>query len=191
MFGSWTITTTLREEVCLVPRLGTATAPAKAKPIEPSAAFHCVDHWFPDDLTSQGVLSQIVLSLEPHLTLRGAGSISWLRARVADALRSGRLVAYAVDRPLALSGGGAAPVAPEKPADKPPPKEEDTTWIGIQLSDDSGAPVAFKRYRIELPDGSKREGMLDEKGMARFDGIDPGNCEVTFPDFDASDWKAA
>jgi hypothetical protein len=82
-----------------------------------------------------------------------------------------------------------APTA--KASERPPEPREETTWIAIRLADKKGRPAAFKRSRIELPDGSRREGMLEAKGVARIDGIDPGMCEVSFPDFDKSDWKAA
>ncbi len=34
-------------------------------------------------------------------------------------------------------------------------------------------------------------GYLDSNGRARIDGIDPGVCEVSFPDIDANEWRAA
>ena len=48
-----------------------------------------------------------------------------------------------------------------------------------------------ERYRIELPDGSTAEGTLDEKGQARVEGIEPGNCKITFPDLDQDAWEKA
>lgn len=51
--------------------------------------------------------------------------------------------------------------------------------------------MAFEPYIIELPDGSEVEGKLDGKGQARIEGIDPGKCNVTFPNRDAKDWKRA
>jgi hypothetical protein len=60
------------------------------------------------------------------------------------------------------------------------------TWVEIQLLDSEGKPVPNARYRLELPDGSVLEGQLDENGLAGVDGIDPGNCDLTFPDFGQS-----
>ena len=62
------------------------------------------------------------------------------------------------------------------------------SWIEIELVDDNNKPVAQERYVIELPDGRKVEGFLDGDGLARVDGIDPGNCKVTFPDLDKQSW---
>lgn len=88
--------------------------------------------------------------------------------------------------------GGKAPKKDDKKSDPPPPPEQ-KTWIAIRLvSDDpEPVPVPFKRYRIELPDHSTREGMLDANGMARVDGIDPGTCKVSFPDLHGPDWSTA
>jgi type VI secretion system secreted protein VgrG len=61
---------------------------------------------------------------------------------------------------------------------------EKKSWIEIELLDEEGEPVPGERYRITLPDGSTVEGTLDQNGFARVDGIDPGNCEVSFPDLD-------
>ena len=65
------------------------------------------------------------------------------------------------------------------------------TWIEIVLVDDEGSPVANARYRLELPDGSAKSGTLDRNGHAFINGIDPGTCKVTFPDFDGREWKTA
>jgi hypothetical protein len=64
---------------------------------------------------------------------------------------------------------------------------DDLTWIAIRLEydDDSGQGVAYARYVVKLPDGETREGQLDRDGNARLDGLHPGMCEVTFPEYDS------
>jgi hypothetical protein len=47
------------------------------------------------------------------------------------------------------------------------------------------------RYEVKLSDGAVASGTLDEKGLARIEGIPPGNCEVTFPDLDGEAWEKA
>jgi hypothetical protein len=59
------------------------------------------------------------------------------------------------------------------------------------LHDQDGKPVAGEAYQIELPDGSTREGTLDSQGLARVDGIDPGNCKISFPNIDKKSWRKA
>lgn len=62
-------------------------------------------------------------------------------------------------------------------------------WVEIELLDEHGKPVPSEPYRIELPDGSVTEGSTDDRGRARVDGIDPGNCKISFPLLDQRSWK--
>jgi hypothetical protein len=80
--------------------------------------------------------------------------------------------------------------AEERVEEKPVEVERrETTWIAIRLVDDQGNPVPYKRYRIETPEGTTREGILDDQGRARVDGIEPGTCQVTFPGLDSRLWR--
>lgn len=74
-------------------------------------------------------------------------------------------------------------------ASDPPVSPQKTHWIAIQLVDQQGHAVPGEDYRITLPDGTTVEGCLDAHGRARITGIDPGSCKVSFPNFDAKDWK--
>jgi type VI secretion system secreted protein VgrG len=68
--------------------------------------------------------------------------------------------------------------------------KEKKNWIEIQVDNEDGKPVPGVRYRVTLPDGvTLAEGTTDEKGSARVDAIDPGNCKVTFPDLDKDAWS--
>ncbi|MGA2275205.1 MAG: type VI secretion system tip protein VgrG [Bryobacteraceae bacterium] len=68
--------------------------------------------------------------------------------------------------------------------------KDKTHWVEINLVDEQGKPVAGEPYQVTLPDGSTvADGTLDEKGHARVDHIDPGNCKVTFPNLDKDAWK--
>jgi type VI secretion system secreted protein VgrG len=69
--------------------------------------------------------------------------------------------------------------------------EASTSWIEIELVDEEDNPVPGERYQITLPDGSVARGTLDENGFARIGGIEPGTCQVTFPDFDQDAWEEA
>jgi hypothetical protein len=70
-----------------------------------------------------------------------------------------------------------APLTPEK-----------KHWIQIELVDEHGKPLPGEDYRITLPDGSIVEGTLDSRGRERINGIDSGNCKVSFPDLDEDVW---
>lgn len=80
----------------------------------------------------------------------------------------------AVKRQLAA----AEPVTAVLPCQKP-------CWIEIQLLDDQDRPVAKEPYWVRLPDGSIREGRLDDNGFVRFDPIPCGICLVRFPVIDS------
>lgn len=64
-----------------------------------------------------------------------------------------------------------------------------THWIGIQLVDEKGHPVAGEDYRVTLPDASVIEDSLDAHGKARISGIDSGKCLVCFPNLDQQLWQ--
>jgi hypothetical protein len=97
----------------------------------------------------------------------------------------------------AQAGGASAPpptVAPpprKRARQAPAPEVRQKTWIEIELLDEKGAPVPSEPYSILLPDGSTRTGNLDALGRARVDDIDPGMCEISFPEIDRSAWRAA
>lgn len=113
-------------------------------------------------------------------------------AKVASMLESGQLRLQDGPRiPTDVSDHtwDQAEVAP--PPAKDAKKAVETTWIEIRLIGEDKKPIPGERYRIELPDGSVREGSLNDKGAARVEGIDPGQCEVTFPALDKEAWVKA
>jgi type VI secretion system secreted protein VgrG len=65
------------------------------------------------------------------------------------------------------------------------------SWIEIKLVDEEKNPVPGEPYSITLPDATVASGTLDDKGFARIDGIDPGTCQITFPQRDTAAWKKA
>ena len=76
----------------------------------------------------------------------------------------------------------------EKSSKEDPKKK---SWIKLKLVDEAGKPVPGERYRIKTSDGKYRSGTLDHKGQAEVKGIEPGNCEVTFPNLDKDAWEDA
>ena len=65
------------------------------------------------------------------------------------------------------------------------------TWVAIRLMDQDGQPLAGEAYRLVTPDGTVQEGSLDETGEAFVNGIDPGECQISFPKLDGKEWKQA
>jgi len=98
------------------------------------------------------------------------------------------------------SGGGGVQLSGPEPeheqplanaAQEPEEHQAEETFVEIVLVDGDGEPVANAEYRIELPDSSIAEGVLDDQGKARIEHISPGQCVVTFPSFDAREWHPA
>lgn len=83
---------------------------------------------------------------------------------------------------------GTVQAPPFQPTEE---EEEEKTWIEIELVDEDDNPIPGERYEIELPDGSVARGTLDNNGFARVEGIDPGTCQITFPELDQEAWEKA
>jgi type VI secretion system secreted protein VgrG len=83
----------------------------------------------------------------------------------------------------------AASDAPTHDPDSPE-NQQKKNWIEIELLDEGGRPVPGEPYKVTLPDGTTvADGTTDDKGKARVDNIDPGNCSVTFPNIDQDAWE--
>lgn len=95
-----------------------------------------------------------------------------------------------------ISGGSSAAQAGTPPGSTPAGADgsaapDQKTWIEIELVDSDGNPVPNEPYSIHLPDGTDQAGCTDSQGMARLDGIDPGNCSITFTALDKQAWSKA
>lgn len=119
-------------------------------------------------------------------------------AAPATAVAADDAVAGSVDQTQASPGQkkagqyGTAKVKPYKPPQTAADKAKKPSWIEIKMVDEQGDPVTGEPYSITLPDGETvASGTLDEKGFARIDGIDPGTCQITFPQRDTEAWKNA
>jgi hypothetical protein len=122
----------------------------------------------------------------------GLSSLEWgsflgqVWSEVIEAFQTERLALLKAPRPVFI-----LPQKAESKADDWKDESEPTTWVGLQLEDEEGEPVAGQRVRIKLSDGTVRESLSDDKGRIRLDGIPLGNCQVEFVGVDASDWRAA
>ncbi len=70
-------------------------------------------------------------------------------------------------------------------------KKKKKSWIKIKLIDEAGDPVPGEYYKVTTSDGTVCSGTLDHNGQAEIKGIEPGNCEVTFPNLDKGAWEDA
>jgi hypothetical protein len=79
-----------------------------------------------------------------------------------------------------------------QPCPRPPTEPSlASSWIEIVLLGEDDRPIVGERYRIELRDGSAIEGRIGSTGLVRVEGIEPGDCVVSFPRLDASAWEPA
>ncbi|MBI3597286.1 MAG: hypothetical protein HY203_09060 [Nitrospirae bacterium] len=156
-----------------------------------------LDRWLADPLSRRDLLDMCG-SLGGSATIR-SNLISvrdlhrYVKPHLEKAFQRGDLVALRT--PRAIGDIGAPTVAVATPAAKrpsvAPQAKEKTSWVEIELVDEEGNPVSEEKYRIELPNGSIREGFLDSSGYVLLGGIDPGLCKVSFPNLDAETWERA
>lgn len=150
----------------------------------PAEAARLTDAWFAAGApgVAYGACFEIAARLGAGLTADATRA----REVVREALRTGALIAF---RDARQDAHATAPEAPEEVIPEPTPREE-RAWITIEFvtDDDPPRPVPFARYRIKLPDETVREGRLSEMGVAHLEDLDPGVCDVTFPDYDGSSW---
>ena len=55
-------------------------------------------------------------------------------------------------------------------------------YLELEMVDGNGAPMANRDYTLHLPDGSTRDGTLDDQGRAREDDVPPGRTTVEVPE---------
>jgi hypothetical protein len=60
-------------------------------------------------------------------------------------------------------------------------KLRDEGWIEIVFVDAGMEPVADVDFDLKLADGGAKSGKTNAKGLARCEGITPGECKVRFP----------
>ncbi len=61
--------------------------------------------------------------------------------------------------------------------------------MAFKLVDEGGKPVVGEKYRLQLPDGSTKEGMTDMNGEVTVRDVAPGTCKISFPNLNDEEWK--
>lgn len=158
------------------------------EPMPVGAALAWLARWLLDARATE-VLADI------HGALFGALSLtSWgegdrhrpLYQALATAIELGDLLVLERTRESAAVLSPVSPSAPPPPANTAPLGVR--TFIEIELLDQSGKRFPT-RLQITLPDGSKRQPTFD--GFIHLDGLDPGTCDIEFPDIDGRSWDPA
>ena len=62
-------------------------------------------------------------------------------------------------------------------------------YVEIELVDEYGNKSANEKFKLILPDGSEKEGTLDENGYARVEDVPPGKFSIEFPDLDTAEFE--
>ena len=65
----------------------------------------------------------------------------------------------------------------------------DFHFVEVEMVGEDGKGVAGVEYLLTLPDGSEVSGYTNSLGLIRIDGIDAGNCQITFPKLDKEAWE--
>jgi type VI secretion system secreted protein VgrG len=122
------------------------------------------------------------------LASASAGEVSAIAGSSSSSSSAGSSAGPSTSPPPVQSAASDAPTHdPDSPEN-----QTKKSWIEIQLVGEDGKPIPGEPYKITLPDGTTvADGTLDDKGFARVDNIDPGNCQVTFPNLDKDAWSPA
>jgi hypothetical protein len=135
------------------------------------------------DLLAQRSLGQNVSRLSDQRVLE---EIAWRLGSRQLQLR----YRHDVPRTSVASSGGPSATSQSQAPPAPEPKTP-KTWVEFRLIDMEGNPVGNMHYTVVLPSGAAEDGYLDSSGSVRFNGIDPGDCTITFPDLDRDAWDWA
>jgi hypothetical protein len=158
-----------------------------------------LDRWLADPVTRKTVL-EIYENARGHSALlarrlQGPELHKYVKSEILQAFRRGEFVLMRLPHLTILPNLVLADKQNQSAIEEPPPpaspteqRRKDKTWVGIELVDQDGSPVPGARFVLELADGSKKSGKLDDNGCAQVRDIDQGTYKVTFPDFDGSEW---
>jgi hypothetical protein len=163
-----------------------------------------IDQWVSDPIARGPLVSLLSATGAPVVGQQGAE----LKRALQQAFRRGHIVALRRNLRIAAtpddaltgagsgsgntrgqSAGGAAGAGGAESRRGRDSTEK--TWIECQLLDEDDNPIANRPYRLKLPDGSVREGVLGADGTVRVNGIDPGTCQISYTDLDGREWRLA
>jgi hypothetical protein len=156
--------------------------------LEPSEAMWILEDWMRDPSTAEMLTK---LDRELHGTssrdgLRHAERLREVARRLADDLRFESIVLQRV-RQVGFSGTDGRPEAPSAPQPAPSVAK---TWIEVVLLDeDTRAPLSDELVRLVAPSGEVHERRTNAQGSLRLERLDPGSCDVCFPQFDGGEWR--
>lgn len=114
-------------------------------------------------------------------------------ARLGDQTAHGGVIVAGCPTVL-IGGSGGAGGAPSSPSPSSPEAKGPTepaeapvekTWLGVELKDPQGLPLANQDFRITLENGQVVSGRTDANGLARFEEVERGRGRAGFPNIPA------
>lgn len=150
-------------------------------PLQVSLALHIMERaiHYPVDIRQLASLSQGVMGG----VTRGSSTVHL--PGILGALGRGEIVL--LNRRSGVSAQEST--QPESVTEQLKLAKQVKTWVEMEVVDMEGNPVPNQRYLCALPNGQVQEGVLDSRGMVRFDGIDPGNCVFVLTELDGEAWQ--
>jgi len=125
----------------------------------------------------------------PPTSVAGMSPGQALDAGTADITRPGKDTRYTGDSLAAVATAEIEEVPGHDFPEREPPSPTATHFIEIELLDETNTPVAGEPYEITTPDGKIRRGSTDSNGHAKETGLEPGQCQITFPRLDEGAWQ--
>ncbi len=122
----------------------------------------------------------------PQMAMAGPAVVLGAQPGTSKGLSESASVQVLAMTAAASRGAPFCEMCTEEPEEEPAPQQPASTapksaWLEIAVVDRDGKPMPAEPYRLELPDGTVKEGVLDGSGKLRLEGIDPGKCKIEFP----------
>lgn len=107
-----------------------------------------------------------------------------LVAQLARLIERGLIRVAVEPRPLIYSEPSQESAVPVHVVEPIAPLDDAQHWIEVQLLGEDDEAISGARCQIVLPNGQTIVRTTDRFGLVRVDGVDAGDCEISFPDLD-------
>ncbi|MCK4341228.1 MAG: PAAR domain-containing protein, partial [Phycisphaerae bacterium] len=108
----------------------------------------------------------------------GSGGAGSAAPSADEAVRQEVVNALTQAGPATVEPVSIEAVGPLEPEEDEQPEEP--TWLGVRLKEFDGSPVANQDVQVTLENGQTVSGQTDEEGRVKFEGLQPGQGQVTF-----------
>jgi hypothetical protein len=91
--------------------------------------------------------------------------------------------------PSQIQAAASEPVASPPSDGGVAPCNEKKHWVEVRMIDETNKPVPGLKCRLRDSADAIHNGMLNNKGICRFDGLPAGDAYVCFPELDQQAWS--